>query len=56
MVLVKEDRMRSFHFARRTPSETTPMITSCGVSSGVMAKTLPIVMVWMLTDIGLTEA
>ncbi len=31
------------------------MMTSCSVSSGVMARMLPIVMVWMETAIGLSD-
>ena len=31
------------------------MIASCSVSPGVMARMLPMMMVWMLTDMGASE-
>ena len=41
----KKVTIRSFHFANNIASVTNPIIASCSVSDGVMARMLPIVIV-----------
>ena len=48
----KKTTIRSFHLSSRIASETPPMMTSCSVSAGVMARMLPSTMVWMFTEVG----
>src|SRR5690606_2678666 len=43
----KKVTIRSFHLASRMASETKPIMASCSVSSGVMARILPRTMVWI---------
>ncbi len=45
----------SFHFSSRTVNDTTPMIASCSVSPGLMARMLPMVIVCTLIATGLTD-
>ena len=51
----KNATIRSFHFTSRIASETPAMMTSCSVSAGVTASTLPSTIVWMFTDAGDSE-
>ena len=51
----KNTTIRSRHFSSSTASETVPMMMSCSVSSGVMARILPMVMVCTLTDMGFSD-
>ena len=48
----KKVTIRSFHLTMSTASETKPMMASCRVSSGVIARMLPSTMVWMFTEVG----
>ena len=48
----KKVTIRSFHLTMRTANETKPMMASCRVSSGVIARMLPSTMVWMFTEVG----
>ena len=45
----------SFHLASSTSIDTPPMIASCSVSPGVIARILPMVIVWTSMPTGLIE-
>ncbi len=51
----KKTTIRSFHFNSRIVSETAPIIASCAISAGAIASTLPRIIVWIFTDIGLSD-
>ena len=51
----KKIARKSFHFSSSTPSVTALMITSCAMSPGETASTLPSTMVWMFTLVGDTD-
>ena len=51
----KKTASRSRHFASSTARDTPPMIASCSVSPGLIASTLPMMMVWIEIAIGLSE-
>ena len=51
----KNTTTRSFQITKSTASDTKPMTANCSVSSGVMARILPMVIVMISTGTGLTE-
>ena len=51
----KKIARKSFHFSSSTPGVTALMITSCAMSPGETASTLPSTMVWMFTLVGDTD-
>ena len=51
----KNTTIRSFQITKSTASDTKPMSASCSVSSGVMARILPMVIVMISTGTGLMD-